>query len=141
MASAQLCPYCSFRYSPGDLFCERCKANLLPISAPMPKEKDAAAEPAPVLKPKREHPITEHEALAIVQKELLAEGRRLEDLDLSVTRYEGGSLDAALTPWPNKSGWAVCVLHEWIVRQIIQSGGSTAYVNPETGDTHWVRLP
>ncbi len=141
MVPAQVCPYCSFRCSPEDLFCERCKTNLLPMSAATQSEMDVAPKPVPVGKPKRDQLLTEQEALELVQDELLAEGRRLDDFHLSVSRYDAGSLDAALTPWPDKGGWAVWVRHDWIERRLIQAGGSCAYINPETGDTHWVRFP
>jgi hypothetical protein len=140
MATAQVCPFCSICCSPGDLFCERCKTDLLAKAATIPKEKDAP-EPALVVKPIRERHVTEHEALAIVQNALLVEGRDLDDFHLSVNRYDGGSLDAELTPWPDKGGWVVWVRHDWIVRGLIQSGGSAMYINQETGDMHWVRFP
>jgi len=104
-------------------------ANLLPAPAAPPTDAADMPKLVYVKKSKRQHPVTEHEAMAMVQDELRAEGRRLGDFHLSVTRYDRGSLSAELTTWPEDAGWQVWVLHDWIVQGLMQAGGSAAFIN------------
>jgi hypothetical protein len=139
--SGSRCPYCSVACEPADLFCERCKANLLPEPD---EEQERQAEPDKELLARciDVWQISESEALAIVREEMLAEGRRIEDFHFSVSPYSAGSNNALyLTPWPYENGWCVWVVHDWIHRGLIQAGGSFAFVNGRTGKTHWRPLP